>query len=99
MRTRLRWGMLIYAAVFLGFSIYCTVLVIRKIDEGDGEQLTLGFVRGLALAIVWTTFGFAGALCLGKALAGFKSDFRPEELLVRYHDRLRDLGQLSDEKK
>ena len=98
LRTRLRWGMLLYAIVFLGSSIYFTVLGVRNIGDADSGQLTLGFVHGLALAVVWTTFGLVGALCLGKALAGFDSDFRPEELLVSYHDRLRDLGQLPDKK-
>jgi hypothetical protein len=57
-----------------------------------------GFVFGLALAVVWTTFGVLGALYLGKFLVGVSSDYRSQELLVRYHDRLRDLGQLPDEK-
>ena len=58
----------------------------------------MGFVYGLALAVVWTTFGLIGALCLGKFLAGFRDDFRTQELLVRYHDRLRDLRELPDDK-
>jgi hypothetical protein len=95
---RIRWVMLVYAAVFLGMCGYCTVAGIRKIENLDTEQLKGGFVFGLALAVVWTSFGIMGGLCLGKFLAGFRSDFRFHELLVRYHDRLRDLGQLPDER-
>jgi len=57
----------------------------------------MGFVYGLALAVVWTSFGVLGAMCLGKFLVGVSSDFRSQELLVRYHDSLRDLGQLPEE--
>jgi hypothetical protein len=97
-QRRVRWIMLLYAAVFLGFSGYCTIAGVRKIETLDAEQLSMGFVAGLALAVVWTSFGLMGALCLGKFLVGFSGDFRPQELLIRYHDRLRDLGQLPDEK-
>lgn len=97
-RKKLRWLMLIYGALFLGLSVYLTVKVVQKIENLDAEQLTMGFVFGLALAVVWTSFGLLGALCLGKFLAGFRDDFRTQELLVRYHDRLRDLRELPDDK-
>lgn len=84
--------MLMYAAVFLGLAIYSTVRVVRRIETRYAEQLTMGFVYGLGLAVVWTTFGLIGALCLGKFLAGFQNDFLAQELLIRYHDRLRELG-------
>jgi hypothetical protein len=45
-----------------------------------------------------TRIGLIGALFLGKALVGFGNDFRNQELLVRYHDRLRALGSLPDER-
>ena len=32
--------------------------------------------------------------CIGKFLAGCQKDCREPELLVKYHDRLRDLGEL-----
>jgi hypothetical protein len=95
---KMRWGVLLYAVMFLGVSGYFTVVGVRKIENLDTEQLRMGFVYGLALAVVWTSFGVLGAICLGKFLVGFSRDFRPQELLVRYHDRLRDLGQLSDER-
>ncbi len=95
---KMRLGMLLYAAVFLGLCGYFTVVGIRKIEGLDSEQLKSGFVYGLALAVVWTSFGVMGGLCLGKFLAGFRGDFRFHELLIRYHDRLRDLGQLPEER-
>ena len=93
-----RWVMLLLAVLFLGMCGYFTLVEIRKIENLDAEQARLGFVYGLTLAIVWTSFGIMGGLCLGKFLVGFRGDFRQQELLVCYHDRLRDLGQLPDEK-
>jgi hypothetical protein len=95
-KGKVRWVILFYAGLFLGLSGLFTVAAVRKIEALDTEQLTVGFVYGLALAVVWTTLGLLGAICLGKFLVGFSSDFRPQELLIRYHDRLRDLGQLPD---
>ena len=86
-----------YGVVFLGVCGYATVAGIHKIENLDGEQLKMGFVYGLLLAICWTSFGLLGALCLGKFLVGFSDDFRTRELLVRYHDRLCDLRDLPDE--
>ena len=97
-RKKLRWSMLLYAVMFLAISVYFTLVGIRKIENLDVDQLRVGFVYGLVLAVVWTSFGVLGAICLGKFLVGFDSDFRPQELLVCYHDRLRDLGQLPNER-
>ena len=88
--------MLLYAALFLGLCGYSTVAALCKIE--NLEQLSLGFLYGVALAVAWMTFGIAGGLCLGKFLTGLRGDFRLQELLVSYHDRLRDLGQLPEEK-
>lgn len=97
-RRKLRWGVLLWAVGFLGFSGYLTIVGIGKIESLGAEQLREGFVYGLALAILWTSFGVLGAICLGKFLVGLQSDFRLQELLVRYHDHLRDLGHLHDDK-
>jgi len=97
-KGRVRWVMLLYAVMFLGMCGYFTLAGVRKIESLDAEQVRLGFVYGLALAIVWTSFGIMGGLCLGKFLVGVRGDFRLQELVVSYHDRLRDLGQLPEEK-
>lgn len=97
-KGKLRWIMLLYAAVFLGMCGYFTLACIRKIEDLDAKQLTMGFVYGMAMAVAWASFGVMGGLCLGKFLTGFRGDFRLQELLVSYHDRLRDLGQLPDGK-
>jgi len=97
-KGRVRWMMLLLAVMFLGMCGWFTLAGIRKIENLDAEQARLGFVYGLALAVVWTSFGVIGGLCLGKFLVGFRGDFRQQELLVCYHDRLRDLGHLPDEK-
>src|SRR3954470_24375419 len=81
-KRRARWGMLLYAAMFLGMCGYFTVAGIRKIEHLEIEQLKTGFVYGLALAVVWTSFGSMGGLCLGKFLVGFRTEFRQQELLI-----------------
>lgn len=91
-RAKLRWGVLLYAAFFLGMCGDFTVVGIRKLENSD--QLSLGFVYGVAMGVLWMTFGILGGLCLAKFLSGMQGDFRLQELLVSYHDRLRDLGQL-----
>src|SRR6266478_3865361 len=83
-RGRMRWVMLLYACLFLGLSGYFTVVGIRKIENLDAGQLSGGFVHGLALGVVWTSFGAVGALCLGKFLAGFGMELRAQELMTRY---------------
>lgn len=98
-KRKTRWFMLFYAIVFLGYCGWFTEVAIQKIKGSDVEWLQLGFIYGFALAIMWMLFGLVGALCLGKFLSGFQNDLRLQELLVSYHDRLRDLGQLPDEKK
>ena len=90
--------MLMYAALSLGLAGFMTFAAIRKIEKLDAEKLSMGFVYGLTLAVVWTSFGLVGALCFAKFLVGFGSDFRTQELLVRYHDRLRELRDLPDER-
>ncbi len=89
-RRSLRWGMLCCAIIFLGFAVYYTLKIIHKIEQSEDDQFLTGFMSGMLIVIVWVTYGVLGALCLGKSLAGFDRNFRTEELLVQYHDRLRD---------
>lgn len=93
-KRRFRWFLLLYATLFLGMCGYFTVAGIRKIESLD--ELSLGFAYGVAMAVLWMSFGVMGGLCLGKFLTGLQSDYRLQELLISYHDRLRDLGQLPD---
>jgi hypothetical protein len=97
-KRKARWMMLLNAAFFLGCCVYFTFVGIGKIENLEPDQLSKGFMFGLALAVIWTSFGIIGALFLGLALVPFSSDFRTQELLIKYHDRLRSLGQLPDEK-
>lgn len=97
---KFRWFMLAWAVVFLGLCSWATSRSLNIIGtKSESEQLSIGFVFGLTLAVAWTTFGILGALCLGKFLTGFNDDARTEELLVRYHDRLHELNALPDETK
>ena len=93
-KRKLRWVMLIYAAVFLWMCGYATVKCIHKIENLN--ELSMGFAYGMALAFAWMTFGILGGLCLGKFLTGLQGDYRMQELLVSYHDRLKALGQLPE---
>ncbi|HLP75789.1 MAG TPA: hypothetical protein VK327_02645, partial [Candidatus Paceibacterota bacterium] len=95
-KGKLRWAMLVYGIGFLGVCGYFTLAGIRKIEnlEANAEQVGVGFVYGVAIAIAWVIFGILGGLCLGKFLIGFQNDFRLQELLVSYHDLLRDKGRL-----
>jgi len=97
-RRKARWWMLFNAALYLGFCGYFTLVGIHKIETLDADKVNKGFVFGLGLAVAWTSFGVIGALFLAKALVPFSSDFRIQELLIKYHDRLRDLGQLPDDR-
>ncbi len=96
-RKKVRWWALINAACFLGLCGYFTFVGIHKIENLEAEDLNRGFLFGLGLAVVWTSFGIIGALFLAKALTPL-IDVRIRELLIRYHDRLRDLGQLPDDR-
>jgi len=93
-RAQGRWMLFLNAALFLGLCGYFTVASVRKIEDLSAEKLSGGFLYGLALAVGWCSFGLIGALFLGKGLVGLSRDFRDQELLVRYHDRLRELGAL-----
>lgn len=88
------WLTLAMAVVFLGYFGWFLVQAKRRILESDSESVRMEFIWGFLTAVIWMFLGLTGSLCLGKFLSGFLNDFRKEELLVQYHDRLRDLGQL-----
>jgi hypothetical protein len=94
--TKWRWGVLAYGIGFLALATFCTVAVIRKLELLEAQQLTGGFAYGVALGVTWVTLGTMGGLCVGKFMAGCQKDFREPQLLVRYYDRLRELGELPE---
>jgi hypothetical protein len=93
-KNRARLVLLLYGAIFIGVCVFGTVRAIQKIDTLDVEQLTLGLIWGALLGVSWSAFGVAGALCLGKSLAGFANETRAEKLMLTYYDRLAELKQL-----
>ena len=95
-RRRMRWVFLLYGLGFIGFCVYATAAVVQRLDRQDSVQMTTGFFTGIVLALLCTTCGVLGAVFLAQALSGFHSGTRMPELLLRYHDRLRDLGALPD---
>jgi len=88
---RLRWNMLLLACMFLGLCGWWALKVVDRLDRLGPEEVSEGFVAGFALGIACSTLGVIGGLYLAKFLIGFSGDFRAQELLVRYHDRLRKL--------
>jgi len=92
--SKIRWLMLAFAVVFFGVLGCLHISGMRRIEETGTPEYKSGFAFGVALAVVYMTLGLAGAAFLGKYLTGFARNFRPFQLLVLYHDRLRELGQL-----
>lgn len=94
--SRNRRNMLICGIIFIGFAIFLTFSAIHKLEEFKPEELKIGFIYGFALGVIWVFFGIIGAMFLGKFFNSCGADFRKHELLIMYHDRLRELGQLKD---
>lgn len=95
-KVKLRWFLLGYAFFLWGSCGYFTSLAVRKMEHWDLKYLTPSFIYGASFGLVLATFGIMGSLFLAKFLTGLRNDFRLQELVVTYHDRLRDLGQLPD---
>ena len=83
-----RWLMLLDGLLLIGFAGWFTLKSVRKFQL---EQLTEGFVYGAALAVVWFIFGVPGGVCLANFLDGLQGAYRSQELLIQYHDRIREL--------
>ena len=90
-KRKLRWGILAYGVLFLGFCFWAGSKVIERLEGLSQQEVTAGFVAGFGLAITCATFGVVGGLCIAKFLVGFDGEFRSRELLVRYYDRLREV--------
>jgi hypothetical protein len=96
-RKRLRWYRLIYGLALLGVCISLVVEVVQKLERQDSMQLSAGFFGGIGLGFMCTTIGALGAILLAKSSSGFQGGTRLSELLVVYHDRLRDLRALPED--
>lgn len=98
-RRRLRWYRLICGLALLGVCISLVVEVVQKFERQDSIQLSAGFFAGIGLGLGCTTIGAFGAILLAKSSSGFQGGMRSSELLVTYHDRLRELRALPDDSK
>ena len=94
-RRKDRWAYLVLGLVGIGACILESMKVAAKLDNPDSIQLGRGFGAGIALALIWITCGVLGATFLAMSGSGFRSGgMRSRELLVCYHDRLRELKAL-----
>lgn len=96
-RKKLRWYRLIGGVIFLALCISLVVRIVQKLEKQDSQQLTDGFCAGIGLGFMCTTLGTFGAILLAKSGSGFQGGLRSSELLVTYHDRLREMRALPDD--
>jgi len=97
-RRKLRRERFLYGVALIAGCIVTAAIVLRRLARQDTVELGAGFFTGVFLALICSTAGFLGALLLAKALSGLDGGLRTQELLVLYHDRLRELGALPDAK-
>jgi hypothetical protein len=83
----------------LGACIYLVAEVVQKFERQDSVQLSAGFFTGIGLAFLCATIGIVGPALLAQSRSGFQGQMRSRELLVSYHDRLRELHALPDNSK
>jgi len=95
-RKNLRWYRLACGVALLGVCISVILEVVQKFEKQDSIQLSTGFFTGIGLAFLCTTLGLVGAILLAQSKSGFRRAMRSRELLVSYHDRLRELRELPD---
>jgi len=91
---KLRWHRLISGVALLALCIALVARVVQKFEQQDSRQLSAGFFAGIVLGLACTTIGAFGAILLAKSGSGFQGGMRLSELLVSYHDRLRELRAL-----
>jgi hypothetical protein len=96
-RSRLRWYRLICGLALLGVCISLVVEFVQKFEKQDSIQLSAGFFGGVGLGFMCTTIGALGAILLAKSSSGFRGSMRTSELLITYHDRLRELRALPED--
>jgi len=91
MKKKMRWRILVTGIIFLGISIYWVCQTLSKLDNIPPEEISEGFFYGLALLALANSFGIMAAICIGKFLVGMDSDYKLEELVVKYHDEIQKL--------
>jgi len=90
-KKKMRWGILGVGILFLGISIYWVYQILSKLDNISPEEISEGFFYGLALLVLANSFGIMAAICIGKFLVGMDSDYKLEDLVVKYHDEIQKL--------
>jgi len=91
MKKKMRWGILGAGIIFLGICIYWVFQLLSKLDNISPEEISEGFFYGLALLALANSFGIMAAICIDKFLIGMDSDYKLEELVVKYHDEIQKL--------
>jgi hypothetical protein len=89
-----KWRPRIIATMFGSMLIYmCFTFSYKLLKRAESlEDISEGFAFGLGLCILATTTGIGGAICVGKALAGFAEN-KEHELLLKLHKELEDREQ------
>jgi len=80
-----RWKCLLIATVFLFLSGWFTWKLLSKLDNLPLKEITEGFTVGAFISLIVMSFGAVGGLYLAKFIVGI-SDFKMEELLLKYYD-------------
>jgi hypothetical protein len=91
-----KWRPRIIAAMFGSMLLYiCFTFAYKVLQRTESlEDISEGFAFGFGFCIVATTTGIGGAICIGKALAGF-ADNKEHELLLKLHKELENREQTS----
>jgi formate/nitrite transporter FocA (FNT family) len=86
-----KWRPLTIAAMFGCMLLYiCFTFAYKVLQMAESfEDISEGFAFGFGLCIIATTTGIGGAICIGKALAGF-SDNKEHELLLKLYNELEE---------
>jgi hypothetical protein len=86
-----KWRLRAIPALFGCMLLYiCFTFAYEVLQNAESlEGISVGFAFGFGLCIVATTSGIGGAICIGKALAGF-SDNKEHELLLKLHKELEE---------
>jgi hypothetical protein len=87
-KGKLRRIPLLFGIMMIFLAVRATLQITKKLETLGAEELTEGFVAGLALCIVAVFFGITGAICISKFLSGFGEEYQTHELLIKLSERL-----------